>query len=121
MAAPGSQYRPRDRSRSPIPVADEGLQPERTAMSWTRTSLAMMVCSLTLLRWSQPYSALVFGAIGLLFLLSLLIIIRNRADYRAEAEGLSREHVDANVVGVAAITISMTVLGGLGLYLVVST
>ena len=117
MTAPRS----RCRSRSPIPVADEGLQPERTAMSWTRTALAMMVCSLTLLRWSGPYSALVYGAIGLLFLLALLIIVCNRADYRAEAEGLSRERADANVVGVAAITISMTVLGGLGLYLVIST
>lgn len=106
-------------ARSPIPVADEGLQPERTAMSWTRTALAMAVCSLTLLRWSRPYSALVFGAMGLLAFLAMLIIVRNRAEYRAEAEGLSQERVDANVFGVFTITLGMTVLGGLGLYLVV--
>lgn len=104
---------------SPIPVADEGLQPERTAMSWTRTALAMAVCSLTLLRWSRPYSALVFGAMGLLALLAMAIIVRNRAEYRAEAEGLSHERIDANVFGVLTITLGMTVLGGLGLYLVV--
>lgn len=78
----------------------------------------MMVCSLTLLRWSANYSVLVFGAIGLLALLSVAIISRNRAEYRAEARALSREQVDANVFGVAAITLGMTVLGGLGLYLV---
>lgn len=101
-----------------IPVPDAGLQPERTAMSWTRTALAMMVCSLTLLRWSRPYSGLVFGAMGLLALLSLLIIVRNRAAYRTEAEGLSQELYDANVFGVFTITLGMSVLGGLGLYLV---
>lgn len=103
-----------------IPVSDAGLQPERTALAWTRTALAMMVCSLTLLRWSDNYSALVFGAIGLLAVLSLLIIGRNRAEYRAEAQGINEEQVDANVFGVFGITLGMAVLGGLGLYLVVA-
>lgn len=106
-------------ARAPIPVADAGLQPERTALSWTRTAAAMMVCSLTLLRWSDNYSNLVFGAIGLLAVLALAIISRNRAEYRAEAQGVSQEHVDANAFGVAAVTLGMAVLGGLGLYLVV--
>lgn len=106
--------------RETIPVTDAGLQPERTALSWTRTALAMMVCSLTLLRWSDGYSSLVFGAIGLLAVLSLMIISRNRAGYRAEARGLSNEHVDANAFGVFTITLGMTILGGLGLYLVIA-
>lgn len=108
-------------ARPYIPVADAGLQPERTALAWTRTALAMMVCSLTLLRWSETYSSLVFGAIGVLAVLSLVIIARNRAEYRSEARGLSDERVDANVFGVFAVTTGMTVLGGLGLYLVVSS
>ena len=106
-------------ARTTIPVADAGLQAERTALSWTRTALSMMVCSLTLLRWSDSYSALVFGAIGLLAVLSLAIIARSRAGYRDEAQGLRKESVDANVFGVHAITAGMSVLGGLGLYLAV--
>lgn len=105
-------------ARTTIPVADAGLQPERTALSWIRTAAAMMVCSLTLLRWSDSYPSLVFGAIGLLAVLALAIILRNRAEYRAEAQGVSDERIDANVFGVAALTLGMVVLGGLGLYLV---
>lgn len=103
-----------------IPVADAGLQPERTALSWTRTAAAMTVCSLTLLRWSDNYSSLVFGAITLLAVLAVSIMARNRAEYRAEAQGVSNERVDANVFGVAAVTLGMSALGGLGLYLVLS-
>lgn len=104
--------------RPPIPVPDAGLQPERTSLSWTRTALAMMVCSLTLLRWSEAYSALVFGAIVLLACISGVIILRNRATYRSEAMGLREEIVPANVFGVFATTIGMGVLGVLGLFLV---
>lgn len=78
----------------------------------------MMVCSLTLLRWSDNYSSLVFGAIILLAVLALSIIVRNRAEYRAEAHGVYHEHVEPNAIGVLAITVGMAVLGGLGLYLV---
>lgn len=106
------------RDRLPIPVADSGLQAERTALSWTRTALAMMATSITLLRWSEPYSALVFGAIGLLGVIAVAIIVRNRSEYREEAEGMSREIVPANIFGVFAITLGMSVLGGIGLYLV---
>lgn len=105
--------------RSPIPVADAGLQPERTAMSWTRTALAMMVCSITLLRWSRPYSDVVLSAIALLAVISIAIIARNRAEYRHEAIELSHEHAEPNVFGVFAITAGMVLLGLIGLYLVV--
>lgn len=105
-------------NRYPIPVVDLGLQPERTALSWTRTALAMFVASLTLLRWSATYSALVFGAIGLLCCIALVIIARNRAQYRTGAEGIKQEQVRANVFGVFAITIGMAMFAAIGLFLV---
>lgn len=103
-----------------IPVADKGLQPERTAMAWTRTSAAMMVCSLTLLRWSEPYPAVVFSAIGLLVVMALVIALRNRSIYRRQATGLVDELVEANVRGVLAMTAAMCLLGAIGVFLVLS-
>ncbi|GAB3084800.1 DUF202 domain-containing protein [Corynebacterium aquatimens] len=103
-----------------IQVADEGLQPERTAMSWTRTAAAMMVCSLTLLRWSQPYPTVVFGAIGLLAVVAGVIGLRERAMYRRQAEGLAHERVAANARGVLGMSAAMLVLGAIGMFLVLS-
>lgn len=103
-----------------IPVPDEGLQPERTALSWTRTSLALMVCSLTLLRWSRAYPAVVFAAIALLAVLSVVLGGSNRRMYRMRAEDLSRETARPNLPGVAILTVMLTLFGavGLGLLLV---
>ena len=103
-----------------IPVADAGLQPERTAMSWTRTALAMMVCSMTLLRWSGPYPDIVFTAIVLLAVLAIVLIVANRRMYRAQAKELSQEHATPNAVGVALMTLTLTVLGGIGFALVLT-
>ena len=105
--------------RPPIPVADAGLQPERTSLAWTRTALAMMVCSMTLLRWSDAYPAVVLGAIALLAALGVAIIARNRHIYRDRAHALDRGHSPANTAAVLLTTAMMLVLGGIGLYLVV--
>ncbi|GAB3080406.1 DUF202 domain-containing protein [Corynebacterium aquatimens] len=101
-----------------IPVADKGLQPERTTMAWARTSAATIVCALTLLRWSEPYPGLVFGAIGLLTVVAMVIAVRERATYRRQAMGLKDELVLANVGGVFAMTGAMMVLGVIGMALV---
>ncbi|WIM67630.1 DUF202 domain-containing protein [Corynebacterium breve] len=101
-----------------IPVSDPGLQPERTSLSWQRTALAMLVCSATLLRWSGHYPGVVFGAIGLLAVLSLVITVTQRKRYAREAQGLAEEVVPPNVNAVLAMTIAMTTLGAIGLYLV---
>lgn len=105
--------------RSPIPVADAGLQPERTALAWTRTALAMMVGSMTLLRWSEAYPALVTAATVLLGALGLSIIVLNRPIYRSQAEALSEEHAPPNTAPVFLTTAMMLVLGGIGLALLV--
>ncbi|QDR77359.1 DUF202 domain-containing protein [Corynebacterium sanguinis] len=103
-----------------IPVTDAGLQPERTAMSWTRTALAMMVCSMTLLRWSDSYPDVVFMAIVLLAVLAVVLIVFNRRMYRGQATELSHEHATPNAVGVALLTLMLVVLGGIGFALVLT-
>lgn len=102
-----------------IPVADPGLQPERTALSWGRTALAMLVCSSVLLRWSSAYPGVIFTVIVLLALVAAVIIAMNRRVYRHDALHLANEHSAPNVAAVFAMTLAMCVLGGLGLYVVI--
>ncbi|WP_394281258.1 DUF202 domain-containing protein [Corynebacterium sp.] len=101
-----------------IPITDLGLQPERTSLSWSRTSLAMLVCSATLLRWAWHYAAVVYVAIGLLAVLSLVIVITQRRRYFVEAQGIQRESTEPNVRPVFAMTAGMVFLGAIGLYLI---
>lgn len=104
--------------RNNIPISDPGLQPERTTLSWTRTSLAMLVCSATLLRWSWHYPAVVFIAIALLTVLAIFIVFTQRSRYAREARSLANERMEPNYVSVIAMTLGMGALGGIGLYLV---
>lgn len=101
-----------------IPVADAGLQPERTSLSWSRTSLALMVCSATLLRWAFYYPWLVYAAIGILAVLAVVISLTQRQRYATDAKGIAREGLPPNIVPVFAMAAGMGILGGLGLYLV---
>lgn len=83
-------------------------QPERTALSWTRTALATMVVSMVLLRWSDAYPALVTPAILLLVAHGLAIIALNRPTHR----------VQPRTGAVALTTFMMLMFGGIGLALI---
>lgn len=102
-----------------IPVADPGLQAERTSMSWTRTALAMLVCAATLLRWAGSYPSLIVVASVALAAGALVIVALNRRAYRFEADALAHERSEPNAAAVLLLTAMMLGTGGLGLYLVV--
>ncbi|WP_018296818.1 DUF202 domain-containing protein [Corynebacterium lubricantis] len=108
----------RNGNQRTIPVTDAGLQPERTSLAWARTSLAMLVCSATLLRWAWHYPAVVFVAVAILAVLAAFIVFTQRARYSREAHGIARERVEPNIESVLAMTLGLAVLGGIGLYLV---
>ncbi|MDY5785341.1 DUF202 domain-containing protein [Corynebacterium sp.] len=108
------------RTYGPIPVADAGLQPERTALSWVRTALAMLITSMTLLRWSAAFPRLVAATVALLAALALAIMVVTRPAYRAQAQALSMGKAHVNVLAVGLTTVLMLVLGVMGLYLVLA-
>ncbi|MHA6600451.1 DUF202 domain-containing protein [Corynebacterium coyleae] len=103
-----------------IVVADPGLQPERTAMSWTRTGLAMLVCAATLLRWADAYPELIVFAVCALTLGAVAIGLLNRRLYRRDAFALADERSAPNTAPIAILTAMMLGIAVVGLYLVLA-
>lgn len=97
---------------SPVrPHADQGLQPERTSLSWQRTVLALLVVSAMLFRWIGRYGVIVLPAAGVLVLLAALILLTQRRRYLRFSAGLRAERLTANVGSVVAVTAAVLICG----------
>lgn len=101
---------------------DPGLQPERTALSWRRTLLAMAVGSLLALRVLPPVLgdwslALGLAGLGTVAVLWLLAARRSRL-----AEAVFRDRLPASAMPGGALLLALGLLasagGALGLLLV---
>jgi hypothetical protein len=63
----------------PLPApSDPGLQPERTALAWTRTACSLAVVGLLGLRWSGPFGSAFLLVAGFACLAVLLVLARGR-------------------------------------------
>ncbi|MEJ8847444.1 DUF202 domain-containing protein [Variovorax rhizosphaerae] len=65
-------------------MRDPGLQPERTAMAWTRTAISAMVCAVVYLKLAFSAHSLLLGVGGTVLLFGalglVLISMRRRVD-----------------------------------------
>lgn len=105
---------------SPIPVADPGLQPERTSMAWGRTSMAYLVAAAITLRWVPHYGATVVIVTGGLVLVALGIYAGQRRRYRRAALGVVNDRLRNSVGAVMTLTLCTVALGLLSVYFVVT-
>lgn len=99
---------------------DVGLQPERTTLAWTRTSIALMLVCGIFLRWTRVYGPVVFGAVALIVALLAVLTAVQRGRYVRQARGIAAESLPPNVASVCLLTTSLLAFGGLGLFLVLS-
>ncbi|AGF73750.1 DUF202 domain-containing protein [Corynebacterium halotolerans] len=99
---------------------DPGLQPERTSLSWARTTVALAVASAVLLRWANHFPVAIHALVVVMGTMALAIYLTQRRRYRRAGLGLAHGRVEANVGSVVAVTVGMVLLGvaGLGLILV---
>ncbi|GAB3943366.1 DUF202 domain-containing protein [Corynebacterium tapiri] len=89
---------------------DPGLQPERTALSWTRTLLALLVLSLTYVRFAREYPGVIWLLVVLIAVTSSAIVLGQRRRYVSTARGLDQEVVEPKVLSVAAMSVAIGVL-----------
>ena len=70
------------------PCRDTGVQPERTALAWTRTGLAVVGNAILVLRSAVEHSSVTIAAAGVGLLVAALCIVVRGARRRAQlAEG----------------------------------
>lgn len=98
--------------------SDPGLQPERTTLSWTRTTISLAVCTAVLLRWTNFYGAAILIPVMILVGLAMVILITQRIRYARQSLGISREQMPPNLLGVGALTLTMLAFGAAGIFFV---
>lgn len=94
---------------------DPGLQPERTVLSWGRTTLALCTAAAIFLRWLPTHGPFVLALFGLAVCTAIGIYATQRARYRRGSIGISNEHVEPDAVAVVVTAIAVAALGVLGL------
>ncbi|GAA4283971.1 DUF202 domain-containing protein [Brevibacterium daeguense] len=100
--------------------SDPGLQPERTALSWARTTVAFLVTSAIFLRWLPHYGLLSLVPTMLAAVAALAIYLPQRRRYAQHSRELEHGGLQADPVAVIWMTAVPVVLGACGLVLMAS-
>src|SRR5699024_5772246 len=97
---------------------DPGLQPERTSLAWTRTSISCLVVSAICLRWSPHYGAVAVAPALVAVVMALWIGVRQRHRYRVQSDGLTGATFEADVLAIITTTAATLVVGLSGLAII---
>lgn len=109
--------------RRPLDVPwheDVGVQPERTALAWTRTAISLAVVSSVFLRWAREFGPWMLLIICGYMISAALIVVTSRRRYSLGVHGIIKEKVQPNTLAVVMMTASSIVMGLLTLILVIT-
>ena len=98
---------------------DPGLQPERTALAWGRTVLALITAAAICLRWISHHGPFVLTLFAVAVITGTAMYLTQRARYARSSSGITAERVAPEVLGVLGLAAATVVLGSLGIYVVV--
>lgn len=101
---------------APSRRGDPGLQPERTALAWHRTSVAFVAAACLFLRWVHSLGPAVLAMLALSGGLAAYTILRTRRRLHHLARVFPRGPVAPATAEVLVVTTASLALGGLGLW-----
>ncbi|MFF1253258.1 DUF202 domain-containing protein [Pseudarthrobacter sp. NPDC058329] len=99
---------------------DPGLQPERTALAWGRTMMALLTVSAIFLRWLPVHGLPILLLFAVSAAAAAAIYFTQRRRYSASSRGIARENVDADITAVLWTACAGVALGGLGIGVVLA-
>jgi uncharacterized membrane protein YidH (DUF202 family) len=97
---------------------DPGLQPERTDLAWSRTTLALIAAAAVFLGWMPGHGGFVGVLVAAAILTALGINLTLRRRYRRAKLGLSQGRMPPDLISTLAVAASVVVLAALGIYAV---
>jgi uncharacterized membrane protein YidH (DUF202 family) len=99
---------------------DPGLQPERTVMSWGRTTLSLCVAALVFLRWLPHYGAGILAMVAVCLAAAAGIYGTQRRRYAMASHGIAADRLRADVIAVLALSAVVLGLGAIGIAVVLA-
>lgn len=93
---------------------DPGFQPERTALAWGRTMLALVTVSAIFLRWLPHYGLPILVLCGVSATAAGAIYLTQRRRYGNSSCGIAQERVDTDMSAVLWTAFAGIAMGGLG-------
>ncbi|WP_238146642.1 DUF202 domain-containing protein [Ornithinimicrobium murale] len=112
-------WRPRPPVRATTAAdLDRGLQPERTTLSWGRTSMAMVSVSAIFLRWTPHYGLMILALPALTLVCALAITATHNHRTNDSVRGIHSEALEVRPGELLALVALLIAVGGAGLTLV---
>ena len=112
-------WRPRPPARATTAAdLDRGLQPERTTLSWGRTSLAMVTVSAIFLRWAPHYGLTILALPMLTLICALAITATHNHRTNENVAGIRANALEVRPGELLALVALLIGVGAAGLVLV---
>ena len=96
---------------------DAGLQPERTSLSFVRTSLSILGLVAACLRWLPPHSSIALIGLAVAGVLAASAAVCERRSRRRRMKRLAAESATPAIVTGALLGMSVVLLSVIGLWI----